>query len=491
MNPTQEVPAEAGLGPRVVRGAVWNTAGVVTLRVGGLLVGVVAARLLAPEDFGIYAVSIVVLTLVGQLAELGLHSALLRASSDDFDIVAPTALTLALVSYSLLAVALVLLARPVAAAFGTPDAAPAMRVLAVCVFLGAPACIPTAQLRRDFRMAVQSVIDLVAFVVSTTVLVALAVAGHGAMSLAWSRVVGQVIVVVGLQLVVSNRYRPGFRRSQAMDILRLGMPLVGAMLIGSVITGVNVFFIARTAGAEGVGMFNLGETVAAWPIGLFLPVLLNVGLPLFAQIRGDPSLVRDVFTRCIELIVWLFLPASVLLAVLAPSLVETLYGTKWAGAVAVLQVMAFCKLGEIVCRLCVDVAVSAGLTRRYLLVQLTWLAVQAPAVWWASDHGLVAVALTNLLVMTTVVVPVHLALVRPMVGTRRHRVFRTSGVPAAAALVAGLGAGLVSQGITESWVALTTGGLVGGVTYLALTASWVRGAVGRARELRDMQGSWG
>lgn len=491
MNPSTGVRAEEGLGRRVVTGAAWNMAGVVTLRAGGLLVGIVAARLLAPEDFGVYAVSIVVLTLIGQVAELGLHSALLRASKDDFDTVAPTALTLALVSYTVLGVALLLLARPVASIFGAPDAAPAMRVLAVCVFLGAPACIPAAQLRRDFRMAVQSVIEMIAFVVSTAVLVTLAVGGHGAMSLAWSRVVGQIIVVVALQLVVSKRYLPGFQRSQALDIIRIGMPLVGATLIGTLIAGVNVFFIGRIAGVGGVGVYSLGDTVAAWPVGLFLPVLLNVGLPLFAQIRGDPALVRDVFTRCVELIVWVFLPVAVLLSVLASPLIETLYGTKWADAAVIIQVLALCKFGEILCRLCVDVAVAGGYTHRYMLVQAAWLLIQAPAVWWASTHGVVAVVVANLVVMAVVVVPSHLALVRPLVGARTYEVFLTSAAPAAAAIVAGLGAGAVSHWLSAPWAALLTGALVGGLAYLALTARWVRAALVRARRLRDMQGSWG
>lgn len=483
--------AQKGLGHRVVTGAAWNAVGVVTLRVGGLLAGIAAARLLEPEDFGLYAVSLVVFTVLGQVAELGIHSALLRASRDTFDEVAPTALTLALVSYSVLGLALILLAHPVAAAFSTPEAAPVMRVLAVCVFLGAPACIPAAQLRRDFRMAVLSVIELVAFVVSTAVLVTLAVGGHGAMSLAWSRVVGQIIVVAALQLVVSRRYRPGLRRDQVLDVVRIGLPLVGATLIGTVITGVNVFFIGRIAGVEGVGLFSLGETVASWPIGLFLPVLLNVGLPLFAQIRDDPALVRDVFTRCIELIVWVFLPVAALLSVMASPLVETLYGAKWVGAAVVIQVLALCKFGEILCRLCVDVAVAGGRTPRYMLVQATWLLVQAPAVWWASTYGVVAVLVANLLVMALVVVPAHLALVRPLVGARPHQVFRSSAIPVAAAIVAGVAAGVGSNWLDESWAALLSGSIVGGLVYLALTARWVRDAVVRARSLRDMKGSWG
>jgi lipopolysaccharide exporter len=481
--------AHAGLGRRVLTGAAWSAAGGAVLRVSNLLVGVVAARLLDPKDFGVFAVSLVIYTFIGQVAELGLHSALLRASDDEFDTVAPTALTLALISYSVLGVGLVLLAPLIASAFGTPDAVPAMRLLSVCVFLGAPASIPNAQLRREFRMAVQTGTELIGFAVSSVVLVALALAGHGAMSLAWSRVVAQVVVVVCLQLVVAKRYLPGYRRSQARGILALGLPLVGATLLGTVIAGVNVFFIGRMSGAEGVGLFNLGDTMSAWPIGLFLPVLLNVGLPLFARIRHDPTVVQDVLTRCVELIVAIFWPVSVMLAALAPYLVDVLYGSKWMPAAALIQVLAFCKVGEIVFRLCTDVTVAGGHTRRYLRVQSAWLVVQVPTVWWAAGRwGVTGVVWMNLVLMFAVVVPMYLALVRPMISGKIHQVFLTSAVPAGAAIVAALCARLASSVPTQPWAALVVGSVVGAVVYVALAAHWARGAVARARRLRDTAG---
>ena len=357
------------------------------MRVGGLVVGIVAARLLDPKDFGVYAVSLVLYTFIGQVAELGLHSALLRATPDEFDSVLrpPSPWPLSATrcwGWDCCA------CGSARVSLRDARAAPAMRVLSLCVFLGPAACVPTAQLRRDFRIAVQTGIEGIALVVSSVLLVALALGGHGAMSLAWSRGVGQVIVVVGLQLVVSRRYLPGFQRSQARGILNLGLPLVGATLLGTLIVGVNTFFIARISGAEGVGLFTLADTVSAWPVGLFLPILLNVGLPLFSQIRHDPAVVQDVLTRCVEMIVWVFWPLSIMLAVLAPALVEFIYGAKWMAAAAIVQAIAFCKLGEIIIRLCVDVTVAGGLTRRYLWVQTVWLCVQVPTVWWAARWGL-------------------------------------------------------------------------------------------------------
>jgi O-antigen/teichoic acid export membrane protein len=296
------------------------------------------------------------------------------------------------------------------------------------------------------------------------------------------------VVVLGLQFVVSKRYLPGFRRRQAREILVLGLPLVGATLVGTVIIGVNVFFIGRISGAEGVGIFQLGDTISAWPLGIFLPILFNVGLPLFAQIRHDPTVVKEVFTRCIEMIVWIFWPVSVMLAALAPHLVEAFYGSKWMPAAAIVSVLAFCRVGEIVFRLCVDVSVAGGYTRRYLSVQGVWLAVQVPAVWWAAHWGVIGVAWMNLVVTFGLVVPMYLALVSPMMSGKIHQVFLTSGVPAGAAVLAAVAAGVASSWPSGPWASLVVGGLVGAVIYLGLTARWLRGALARARRLREMAG---
>ena len=73
-----------------------------------------------------------------------------------------------------------------------------------------------------------------------------------------------------------------------------------------------------------------------------------------------------------------------------------------------------------------------------------------------------------------------------MISGKIHRTFLTSGVPAAAGLIAGLGAALASRWPSQPWAATLVGGLVGGVVYLALTLRWVRSALARARRLRDM-----
>ncbi len=56
---------------RVRRGIVWSLLNNLTLRLDTFLVGVAIARILAPQDFGVYAIAIIVQTILMKLASCG------------------------------------------------------------------------------------------------------------------------------------------------------------------------------------------------------------------------------------------------------------------------------------------------------------------------------------------------------------------------------------------------------------------------------------
>ena len=94
-SPGHERPSEApDKGSRIARGLGWSLVWNVVLRIGNLLVSMLVARLIAPEQFGVFAVALTVWTILGALAEFGLGTDLIRA--DDLERRAPTVATLAL-----------------------------------------------------------------------------------------------------------------------------------------------------------------------------------------------------------------------------------------------------------------------------------------------------------------------------------------------------------------------------------------------------------
>ena len=72
------------------------------LRVGSFLTGVLVARLVAPEEFGVFTVALTVHAVVVNISELGVGSYLVRHEGKP-DRVAPTVAAIALISSTILA----------------------------------------------------------------------------------------------------------------------------------------------------------------------------------------------------------------------------------------------------------------------------------------------------------------------------------------------------------------------------------------------------
>lgn len=431
-----------GLSGRVGRSIAWSAAGSAIMRVGQLLVGIVAARLLAPEQFGVFAVTLVVYSIVVNVSEFGIASALVR-SPREMDELAPTAVTVSLISAALLAGAMALSAPFVAHGFGIAAAEGPIVVMAIVVLLAGPSAVPAAQLTRHFRQDKRLLADVVNFVAANGLLVVLAVGGSGAYALAWSRVAGQAVSVVVLIWVAGKRYRPGFRHSALRYLLRLGLPLVGANLVGYAASAVDVTVVGHLLGAERLGVYNLAANVAGWPMQMMLPVLASVGLPLVALFQHDRGELSEVVGALTAAIGLLFLPVTGLLAVLSHETVLTLYGDVWAAAGPVLAALAVAGGVRVFLALYFDVLVAANAAGLLLGIQIVWLAVLCPAVVvGAHVDGAVGAAWAVTGTVGLVVLPLTLLVCRVRVGLS----FRSVGGSSAWLLV------FAVLGVAVAWI---------------------------------------
>src|SRR6202042_2601785 len=118
-----------------------------------------------------------------------------------------------------------------ASGLGSPAAAAPIAVMALNLPLAGLTAVPTALLKRDFKMKRIFVADVANMLTSGVVVVALAIAGWGAMALAWSWVAGQVVTTVLLLAYRPGRFWPGWVRTEARRLLSFGLPLAAGNLL--------------------------------------------------------------------------------------------------------------------------------------------------------------------------------------------------------------------------------------------------------------------
>lgn len=423
----------------------WSAVNSLVQRLSQVGVGVLLARLIAPEQFGVFAVALVVLNIVMSVSEMGVSVALVRTGKPVAEL-APTVTTLSIASGALLAGLCVAGAPWFAGAMDTPQATGVIQLMSLSLVIAGASAVPGALLQREFRQDHKFVADTSAFVVGTAVVVVLAVLGFGAWSLAWSRIATNLVAAVVMFAYTEQRYRPGFDAVQARGLLAFGLPLAGASLLVFGVLNVDYIIVGSVLGTVPLGFYLLAFNLANWPVGAFSQPVRSVSLAAFSQVRDDPELFSRTFARALRLLALVTVPACVLLAALADPLVRTVYGERWAPAAQALALLVLLGALRVALELGYDYLASAGRSRTILVIHLVWLAALVPLLALGAHlDGIRGVALAQSVVVLLVVVPAYLIAFRPY-GLRA----RVLGAAVARPLLGGLVMVVVAWGVQWS-----------------------------------------
>jgi len=288
-------PPDDGPGQGFASGLRWSAGNVVVGRALSMVSTIVLARILAPEVFGIFAVTLVVLTGLISVNDFGTTNAIVRWPGSP-DRAARTATTLAWTG-STLACGLAVIAAPVIASWShAPSARLPMQILALGVLVDGIAAVPGAMLTRNFQQKRRTTADFASLIASVGLSIGLALAGAGIWALVLGRLIGNVMGTIAVVVVAPSRPRPGWNRDDARTLLHFGLPLVGASALVFVMANLDTIVIARGLGAgAALGFYALAFNLSSWPLNVLSGMLRRVSLPLFASHQhNDEQLTSSV-----------------------------------------------------------------------------------------------------------------------------------------------------------------------------------------------------
>ncbi len=358
----------------VRRGALWSTIDVVINRTSNFALGIIVARLLSPEDFGIYAVALVVHAILINISDLGVGAALIRDDDDSVRASGRTVTTIALVSSVSLGILMAALAPILAELLGSPRATAAIRVMAITLPLAGITAVPGGLLRREFKMKTIFIADTANNLASGIAVIALALAGAGPLALAWSFVLGQLLTAIILFVKSPTLYWPGWSRRESRRLLRFSMPLVGANVLGFTTQNVDYMIVGRLMGSVPLGLYLLAFNISGWPQNVLGFVIKSVSLPAFARLKAtNPGELPARFCSTLRSVVRVTFPVCLFLGALAHPLVLTVYGRRWERASEALVGLVILGAARTLVELFSDFLTALGRTRSVLAVQLLWL----------------------------------------------------------------------------------------------------------------------
>ena len=308
-----------------------------------MLVTLVLAYFLAPEDFGLVAMMTVFLAIANALMDSGFKQALIRiknARQADFNTGFFANLVLSLLAYVLLFIS----APLIAGFYEQPQLVELIRIAALSVIINAFQVVHLARLSREMNFKAQFKAALPASAMSAVVAVTMAYFGYGVWAL-----VGQMLAAsffITLLLTLQSRWRPSREVSLASlgGMYSFGYKLFLSALLDTVFKNLYVIVIAKLFSASVAGLYFFADRIREIVVFQLVFAIQNVTLPALATLQDDNGRLKAGFRNVIAVTTFLLFPVMVFLAALAEPLFHLLLPEKWWTSASYLQLMCLAGL---------------------------------------------------------------------------------------------------------------------------------------------------
>ena len=331
---------DAGFGARIRSALFWRSGSQILSQMISWVVTLVVIRLLDPADYGLFAMTQVILNFATFLNGYGLVSALVQSETLDSHRLRQ-AFGIMLLLNGGLAVAQLLIAPLAADYYDQPLVADLLRVQALLYLTTPFISIPEALMGRALDFRRPAFVNLIAAAASAAVALTGALSGWGVWTLVFAPMAGFWVKAAGYVLATGFRPIPSFDFRGTGAMVTYGASLLGGQLFWIVQSQADIFIGGRTLDPHELGLYAEALFLTQIFVSKFIPPLNEVAFPVYARMQRDPARIALSFCKAVRLLLLISCPVYLGMAVTAEPLVETLFGEKWLDMAPFVAILAF------------------------------------------------------------------------------------------------------------------------------------------------------
>jgi len=299
--------------------------------VANFVLTVVLARLLTPEDIGIFSMSAVLVAIAHVFRDFGVSSFLKQEREITPTILSGSIGLLAASSFGMAAL-LYFSSNLWADFFGEPRVADVIKVLAIGFAFIPLGAVPQALLMREMDVLKSSWVTLFSTGIYFIVSITLALAHYAHMTMAWANLINIIVTGIAYNLVLgkSTSWIPTTHHWKKISTFGSGNLL--ASIIKSIDNAIPDVTLGKWSTASNVGLYSRANSTVNMVAALINPTIYFFAVPYLAKAHHAQGDISKEFLRGDSIIVCLLLPPLIGIAILAQPIVLFLYGAKWMPA---------------------------------------------------------------------------------------------------------------------------------------------------------------
>lgn len=302
-----------------------------------LVLEVILARLLVPEDYGILGMIMVVVAFATVFIDGGFSNALIHyqdRKEADYAAVFYLSILIGVVCYVVL-----FLSAPAISNFYGKDLSLMIRVIGLSILFNSFGVLYKARLSIDMNFKKQTVFSGIAMLISGVVGVLMALNSYGVWSLIVQLLIFSLLSNFFLFFHFKMVPKVNFERGAMNRILGFGSKIFVSSVLQAVYFNAYPIVLGKMYSSSIVGLYTKANQLSIYPASIFSGVLQRVFYPYLAKIQSDKMQIYAhhlKFTRIYALIAF---PVAATVMYFAKPIVLTLLSSSWIDIILPLQIL--------------------------------------------------------------------------------------------------------------------------------------------------------
>ena len=331
---------QGSLKGKTIHGVIWSLIDNVSSSGVIFFVGIILARLLTPEEYGVMAMVSIFIAISNSIIDSGFSSALIRkvkVKPIEYNTVFYFNLLISLLLY----ICLFFISPFIALFFREPILCEVMRVIGLILIINALSIIPYTIFVREINFKTQTIISLIASVGSGVIGVWMAFSGQGVWSLVGQQLGRQCLNTLFLWFFCHWKPTVSFSMTAFKEMFGFGSKLLLSGLLDTIYKDIYYIVIGRCFSSSILGQYNRAKQFSMVFSTNLTTVVQRVSFPVLSSIQDDSIRLREAYRKVIKSTMLVSFACMLGLAAIAKPLLILLISDKWLPAVYFLQIVCF------------------------------------------------------------------------------------------------------------------------------------------------------
>ena len=330
--------SQQSLKDKTIKGTMWSAADAFLGQGVTFLVGIVLARLLSPDEYGLIGICLIFNTVLCGIVDSGFSNALIRkkdCTDDDYNTMFLTNLGFSIVLYGLLFVCSPLVAH----FFGRQELTALVRATGLLLFFNALSLTQVTILTKRIDFKTKTKASLISAILSGIVGIAMAYTGFGVWAL-----VGQMLskqLLYTLCLWVLNKWWPKLKFSSKSFhyMWGFGWKLLVSGLLNNIWNQLYQVVVGKCYNPATLGQFTKSNEYASIFSSNLSGIIQRVSYPVLSELQDDKERMVEGYRRVIKMMMFITAISMISLGALAEPLLYCMIGPQWHEAATYLPLI--------------------------------------------------------------------------------------------------------------------------------------------------------